>query len=68
VVEHNSASPHASQAKQPKKANRDKPTSEQPTNTLDGDEVLEGKHGNSTNQENPGGAHGDGQTDPGMLE
>lgn len=65
--EHDPA-PNAAQEKQPQEADREKPSSEQPTNTLDGDQVLEGQHGDSTDQENPGGAHGDGQTDPGMLE
>lgn len=36
--------------------------------TLDGDQVLEGQRGDSTNQANPGGPQGDGRNDPGMLE
>ncbi|WP_289535499.1 hypothetical protein [Pseudomonas sp. SO81] len=64
--EHGSAS--NAQEKQPQEADREKPSTERPTNTLDGDQVLEGQPGDSTDQENPGGAHGDGQTDPGMLE
>lgn len=36
--------------------------------TLDGDTVLEGQHGDSEDEKNPGGAHGDGRTDPGILE
>lgn len=65
--EHGSA-PNASEAKQPPKADQQQPSTEQPTDTLDGDQILEGQHDDSTDPENPGGAHGDGQTDPGMLE
>ena len=65
--EHGSA-PKSPQAQKPQETDREKSSSEQPTNTLDGDQVLEGQHGDSADQENPGGAHGDGQTDPGMLE
>jgi hypothetical protein len=36
--------------------------------TLDGDPVLEGQRGDSTDQANPGGPQGDGRNDPGMLE
>lgn len=36
--------------------------------TLDGDAIPEGTKGDSTDQTSPGGAHGDGRTDPGMLE
>ncbi len=47
---------------------QDKASDDHPVETLEGDQIPEGERGDSKDQQAPGGPHGDGRTDPGMLE